>query len=100
MAHEEDPLAGTPTRSLWITYVPYDPSEPDDHETGDHTESEQIRERFDFPEKLFEQIPIGTEGKTTEAGPSIGHMKLAIRRRLGDGREGTILNVRGEGEDG
>lgn len=86
--YSEDPLVGTPTQTLWITYVPYVP----DHDTEEHEQGEQVKEAFEFPEKLF-QMSVTAEGEVQTEGPNLGEFSLAIRRRLGDGREGSIVRI-------
>lgn len=85
---EMDPLDGDPKIPCWITYIPY---RPDDDPDSGETEPQQ-REEFHFPARLFETT-VTAKGEVETGGPMLGFMLLAIRRRLADGREGTILKI-------
>lgn len=87
----EDPLAGGPAIPLWITYVPYRPGDDPDKEDSEP----RRREVFHFPSRLFE-TRVTAEGEAIYDSPAMGYLSLAIRRRLDDGREGTILKVETE----
>lgn len=95
MEHGRDQLDGDPKVPLWITYWPYHPDDDPDDESLDQPTR---RERFDFPARWFE-THVYADGRTMKFGPSIGIMRLAIRRRLADGREGGIRKV-DHSEDG
>ncbi|MDX2681119.1 hypothetical protein [Streptomyces soliscabiei] len=85
---DADPVPGEPMITQWITYVPYRPG--DDPDRGE--EEPRRREAFQLPARLCE-TSIDAEGRASYASPPLGHLLLAIRRRLADGREGTILSV-------
>ncbi|MCM2390209.1 hypothetical protein [Streptomyces albipurpureus] len=82
-----DPLSGTPTRPMWITYVPYVPCDDEDETEIDR--SLRQRQRFDFPEKLWD-IWINPKGEEIADGPSTPYAVLAVERFLGDGRRAYI----------
>jgi hypothetical protein len=84
-----DPLEGEPTIPLWITYVPWHPDDDPDDKSRD---TPPVREKFEFPARNFE-TRLDAKGAALQDGPSLGTISLAIRRRLADGREGTILKV-------
>ncbi|AVV46477.1 hypothetical protein PYK79_11115 [Streptomyces sp. ID05-04B] len=84
----EDPLEGGPTIPLWITYVPYRPdADPDAGEA-----EPPRREVFHLPARLFE-TRVNAQGVASYGSPALGYLQLAVRRRLDDGREGTIRSV-------
>lgn len=93
--YDRDPLDGEPKIPVWITYAPFHPDDDPDDESLDQP---RRRERFDFPARLFD-TQVDATGKPMTFGPSIGQMKLAIRRRLGDGREGAIFKTDHSEED-
>lgn len=90
---EQDLLDGDPKIARWITYIPYSPDDDPDH---GELEPKQ-RELFHFPARLFE-TRVDTKGEVQTGDPMLGFMLLAIRRRLADGREGTVVKVDHEEE--
>ncbi|MEU3252535.1 hypothetical protein [Streptomyces sp. NPDC006997] len=85
---DEDPLAGEPKLTVWVTYEPYDPaSDPD---TADP--QPRRREPIKIPAALYE-THINAQGEVITSGPPMGMVSLAVRRRLADGREGAIIKV-------
>ncbi|MFE6282420.1 hypothetical protein [Streptomyces sp. NPDC057877] len=84
----DDPLAGEPRLTAWVTYEPYDPdSDPDEDEPEGRR-----REAFQFPAALYE-THVTAAGVVETYGPPMGVVQLAVRRRLADGREGAIIRV-------